>query len=280
MPAGSVSVLKMSLSTPHPSTSPSPDPLPESANPEDRPSLLRLPLEIRHLIYSNLTPLDPVSYPFPQSPITSISHRSPPRSLLLTNHQLSAEVRSYYYGVAVFRFLGMAGFSVISDDISPGSVSAVRNMRKVELMILWNLTKERLRADQSTWPYFMSRWLEDIVSFLRKEATELKVLIVSVRDVGVGGKWKKKKALLEALESLRGRVKFLVGEIVVVGGEEQEVRGRLGEYLKELNGDNPHVSHLPHLPQPQPPLSSPYNMAYRPVVESRSARKSAPQGCR
>lgn len=87
----------------------------------------------------------------------------------------------------------------------------------------------------STWPWWMMGWLDTQVNLLEEEGHELRVVVVSLRDASIEGGWELKRALLEPLDRLKGRVNFRIGEIVTVITEQDEVVEGIKAFVKELN---------------------------------------------
>ena len=73
------------------------------------------------------------------------------------------------------------------------------------------------------------------VNLLQEEGHELKEVVVSLRDASIQGGWELKRALLEPLNRLKGRVNFRIGEIVTVINKEDEVLEGIKTFVKELN---------------------------------------------
>lgn len=73
------------------------------------------------------------------------------------------------------------------------------------------------------------------VNLLQEEGHELKEVVVSLRDASIEGGWELKRALLEPLNRLKGRVNFRIGEIVTVINKEDEVLEGIKAFIKELN---------------------------------------------
>lgn len=73
------------------------------------------------------------------------------------------------------------------------------------------------------------------VNLLQEEGHELKEVVVSLRDASIEGGWELKRALLEPLNRLKGRVNFRIGEIVNVINKEDEVLEGIKAFIKELN---------------------------------------------
>ena len=201
----------------------------------DLPHLFRLPVELRYEIYAHLSAAQPICYPFRESPITSISHHPPPLSLLLTCHKLSWEALDYFHSIATFRFLALGVSRDTNSALHPTALSSLRQARRVEFMLVWNLTADRVRVHPSTWPWWMVGWLDMQVNLLQEEGHELKEVVVSLRDASIEGGWELKRALLEPLNRLKGRVNFRIGEIVNVINKEDEVLEGIKAFIKELN---------------------------------------------
>ncbi|KAF2866728.1 hypothetical protein BDV95DRAFT_583671 [Massariosphaeria phaeospora] len=199
------------------------------------PALLQLPIELRYAIYHHLCREGPICYPFPNSPITSIDSRAPPRQLLLTCRQLCDEVRSYYYGLATLRFLALGSPRMQRQDMSRGALLAIREVKKVELMLMWNMTVHRATADPASWPWWMNGWVEERAQLLKDEGHKLELVIVSLRDASVDASWDKTKRLLAPLQLLKGEVRFEVGEIITVDDVEDSIRRGMEEYITSLN---------------------------------------------
>lgn len=199
-------------------------------------AFLRLPTELRYDIYDYLSLDDPICYPFPSSPITSISHRAPPRQLLLACHKIHDEVRTHFYSRATFRLLALGSSRIKRADISPGTLVAIRRAKKVELMLMWNLTGERANANPKTWPWCMNGWLGEQVELLKDEGHQLELITISLRNASSAVPWEMKKKLIAPLRMLRGKVRFEVGEIITVQEEEEGIRKDIAKYVRKLNG--------------------------------------------
>ncbi|KAF2706895.1 hypothetical protein K504DRAFT_70015 [Pleomassaria siparia CBS 279.74] len=172
--------------------------------------LLGLPTELRYAIYDHLNLGEPVCYPFPASPITSISHGPPPGQLLVICSQIRDEIRAHYYGRVTFRLMALGSSQINRSDISAKALSVLRQAKKVELVMVWNLSPQRESADPATWPWWMTEWLHDQVRLLKEEGHKLDLVIVSLRDVSLGENWEMKKKLLAPLQVLKGRARLKV----------------------------------------------------------------------
>ncbi|KAJ4986912.1 hypothetical protein SVAN01_07590 [Stagonosporopsis vannaccii] len=205
-------------------------------------SFLRFPTELRYLIYDQLCPLIPHSHPYAQpSPIAAIDTTGPPISLLLVNHALHEEIRAYYFKRCTFRFVAQS-FSHAKNlrgNMHLGSLAIVRNMRKVEVLLL----PGTMRAGRDTQgggigQGMSAAWLEDQVGLLRDEAGALRSVTVSVRRVSWNHGWcvlEEMEALLRPLKTLMGRVEFRVGEVMGPGDIEEEMLQALGMVIEKLN---------------------------------------------
>jgi hypothetical protein len=197
-------------------------------NPQHPPHLLNLPLEIRHQIFAHLSRHSPRSYPFRfPSSISSVDQLGPPLSLVLTCRALSDQIQAYYYGKATFSFFSQA-IIPIRTRLTPPITAAVRRMRKVEFVFLWNVLPRQIN------PAHLRAWLVDHVGLLRDDAPHLHTVTVSVRGASQEHDGNFQKSLLEPLQELRGRVRFNLG-VVIAHECEDELRQELKRYLDGLN---------------------------------------------
>ncbi|KAF2131443.1 hypothetical protein P153DRAFT_394779 [Dothidotthia symphoricarpi CBS 119687] len=200
------------------------------------PPFLCLPTELRYDIYDHLSCDEPISYLFPHpSPITSIDCRGPPIQLLVTCRAIYEEIRLYYFGRATFRLFAYGSKGTRREDMAPSTFTVIRLAKKIELMMVWNITSRRAQTSIKTWPWSMNGWLEEQVDLLLDEGRNLQEVLVSVRDVSEGVKWETKVGLLWPLEKLKGRVRFTVGEITAADDEEQALNCDLARFVRELN---------------------------------------------
>ena len=208
------------------------------------PTLLTLPPELRYQIYDSLCPATPLSYPYPPpTPITAISHAKPPLPLLLLHPSLTHELRTYYFTRCTIRIVAQS-FSNASSiaNMPAASLFVVRNMRRVELLLLPGTVKAALvPPDVSLATRAMSElWLSRQAGLLREEAAALRVVVVSLRRVSWNHEWsmgEEMEGLLRPLGVLRGRgVEFRVGEVMGPAAVEGEMRRELGRVLEGLNG--------------------------------------------
>lgn len=81
-----------------------------------------------------------------------ITHCPPPAELLLASKQLNTEAKNWFYDVAILRISATNSFAHTSffeeafEQITEAAFSPVENIRKVEVMFVWDTTW--LRADQ------------------------------------------------------------------------------------------------------------------------------------
>ena len=122
------------------------------------------------------------------------------------------------------------------------SLFVVRNMRRVELLLLPGTVKAALvPPDVSLATRAMSElWLSRQAGLLREEAAALRVVVVSLRRVSWNHEWsmgEEMEGLLRPLGVLRGRgVEIRVGEVMGPAAVEGEMRRELGRVLEGLNG--------------------------------------------
>ncbi|KAF2794890.1 hypothetical protein K505DRAFT_324444 [Melanomma pulvis-pyrius CBS 109.77] len=199
-------------------------------------AFLRLPTELRYDIYEYLCLDEPVCYPFRRSPISSISHGVPPRQLLLACRKIHDEVQTHFYRRATFRLLALGSSRMERADISPGSLAAIRRAKKVELMLMWNLTDQRVLAEPRTWPWCLAGWLHEQSQLLKDEAHQLELITISLRDASSPFPWEVKELLLMPLLKLKGKARFEVGEIITVQEDGEVMKNDFVKYVGELNG--------------------------------------------
>ncbi|KAF2740010.1 hypothetical protein EJ04DRAFT_263475 [Polyplosphaeria fusca] len=202
------------------------------------PPLLRIPVELRYQIYSLLCKPDVLCYPYPNSPITTISLHAPPRALLLANRQISQEVCAHFYGLATFRLTALDAAPIKREELSVGCLKALGQAKRVELQMCWNLNGNR-RLGKRGWPWSMDGWVAEMVELLRDVGKQLLVVVVCVR-VGTRTRlpedWDIERTILEPLMGLKGRVRFEVSSGVIVHREfSDDVMRDLGGFVKELN---------------------------------------------
>ncbi|KAF2266913.1 hypothetical protein CC78DRAFT_111136 [Lojkania enalia] len=197
--------------------------------------IFRLPVELRYEIYRCLCRDEFICYPFCNSPITAINLEAPPRQLLLTCHQIYDEVRTYYYGTATFRLASIGTSQIKREDISAGTLIALGEARKVELMLMWNMNGNRKKRGPSSWPWWMNGWLEEQVALLRDVAHKLEVVAIAVRDASHYRDWEQKKPMLEPLQLLKGKIQFAVTEVIAADDIEENLRQDIEGYVRELN---------------------------------------------
>lgn len=212
--------------------------------------LLRLPPELRTLIYAHLTPPQTLSYPLgPNTAISALSHRPPPLALLLASRQLAAEAADHFYRVARFR-IALNPPAPLADPHFQrlGALPQLAKMRNLGVLLDWDLPRVPAYAAaagaggfefglEAEVPFFrqvmdrgrcadMLRLAKRLAGVLER-ARELRACAVSWTDL-VEGCWEEKAAVLGVLErGLRARgVRVVKGEVVAL--DENRV-GRLFE---------------------------------------------------
>jgi hypothetical protein len=208
-------------------------------------SLLRLPLEVRYEIYSYFCPADPVSYPFPSSPVNSITHRPPPHIILLVCRQFYEEIRTYYYDVATFKFQasGLAlGFLLPLVDRNRNSLTSLRAIhqaKNVEVILVWNAADYSTVSTRglSNQSQILNEWLSGMTDLFEAEGHMLECVTISITEISTSTRWDDITAMLEPLSRLNGKVRFKLGKLIVIDGLEDEIRHTLEEYIKDLNNE-------------------------------------------
>ncbi|OJD37794.1 phosphatidylinositol phospholipase c protein [Diplodia corticola] len=209
--------------------------------------LLRLPLELRTLIYSHLTPAQPLSYPLgPNTAITALSHRPPPRALLLTCRVLACEALDHFYRVARFRVMLNPPAPLADPHFQRlAHLPQLRRIRNLGVLLDWDFPKVPSYARgagaegfefgmEAEVPFFrqvmdrgrcadMLRLTKRLVGVLGA-ARELRTVCVSWTDL-VEGCWEEKKAVLDVMVGgvkAKG-VKVVRGDVVALD-EDSAVR--------------------------------------------------------
>lgn len=277
MPSTSSSTKSSSLSTPNPSftpfsypsppssTSPPPPPqkgphddvdAPPSSSSSSSPPcspLLRLPPELRSLIYAHLTPAATLSYPLgPNTAISALSHRPPPLALLLTSRTLAAEALDHFYRTACFRVMLNPPAPLADPHFQRlAALPQLRRVRNLGVLLDWDSPRAAQAAPPSgvvggfdggplgleeygveaegeaEVPYFRSvmdrgkvadmlRLAKRVVGVLGG-AGELRRVVVSWTDL-VDGCWEGKRAVLEVLRRGLGErgVRVVRGHVVAL----------------------------------------------------------------
>lgn len=122
----------------------------------------------------------------------------------------------------------------------PGSLAIVRQMRKVEVLLLPGTMRALASEEEGDVRTrgMSAAWLGDQVGLLRDEARELRSVTVSMRRVSWNHGWSMREemgALLRPLEVLKGRVEFRVGEVGGPAAVEGEMLEVLGVVVKAMN---------------------------------------------
>jgi hypothetical protein len=199
------------------------------------PSLLTLPRELRFNIYSYLCGREAISYPFHHSPITSITHTPPPVALYLTCRALAAEIQSYFYSLATLRFVSLPTQWNHPPEHYEACLRALRYAKRVEIVLIWEVKVHHVNAGVAKLPWSMRGFLEQTVNLLLKEATNLELVILSVRDASdreVG--WDFKKGMLTPINGMARKARIALGHVTAEEEREDELKGGLGEYMGEL----------------------------------------------
>lgn len=80
------------------------------------PAILRLPLEIRQLIYAELLAIENVSHPLPSVGITSVDRRPPSAALLNIHHVITDEILDYFYSISTWKLVFSHAFNFFRVD--------------------------------------------------------------------------------------------------------------------------------------------------------------------
>ncbi|KAF1840963.1 uncharacterized protein K460DRAFT_359503 [Cucurbitaria berberidis CBS 394.84] len=196
---------------------------------------LGLPRELRYEIYEYLCGTEPRSYPFKAPPIASFDQTPPPTNLQLTCRYIYEEIRTYFHGRVTLRFVTRSFSQETRNHIHSLALTAIRQAKKVELVLVWDIPLGLVETEWGKWPWAMNGWLDEQVSLLLDEGKNLESVVVSIRDVSENVDWEKKTMILKPLSKLKARVRFQSGEITAADREEEALRGHLGKYLRDLN---------------------------------------------
>ncbi|KAF1931053.1 uncharacterized protein M421DRAFT_365365 [Didymella exigua CBS 183.55] len=213
-------------------------------DPSTASPFLRLPLELHYAIYNHLCSPEPRGYPT-RAPTTitaaSCSFSISPPSLLLTNRHFLNEVSTYYFTRCIFRFVAQSFRALNADKnyISAVSLHIVRNMRRVELLLLPG-TMKAIPSDP--WPSIMVKGmsperLNEQVHLLKNKAKRLRTVVGSIRRVSWDHAWsmREMETLLKPLEGLKEKMEFKVGEVSGPSAIEGSMRIELVAVLGQLN---------------------------------------------
>ncbi|KAK5168448.1 uncharacterized protein LTR77_007018 [Saxophila tyrrhenica] len=209
------------------------------------PTLLTLPLELRHVIYSFFIHPQPISHPIPSVGITSVSHYPPPLSLLLVNSQITSEVRDYFYATATWKLIFSHAFNFFRVDPDLRGLEhwpGLRRLRKVEVVFYcdillfdpWDGGSRFSGHNSSSRPSGKKRIEEEVGRKAKRavdvllRADDLRLVIVSWIDTTAlplaeweGGH----AAMLDPLSRLVAKADFKVGSVIMGRGTAAEVDG-------------------------------------------------------
>lgn len=195
---------------------------------------LTLPLEIRYSIYSHLCSTEPISYPWKFSPISSVDSRPPPLALQITCRNLFAEIQSYFYGRATLRFVNPAAQPLFSGQHRDAWRKAIRLTKKIEIMLIWNITLEQAESNHRSWS--VNVFLSGIVELLLEQGENLGLVTLCIRDACEKEvDWSFKRKILAPLADLPPAVRFAVGEVTAADEEEDRLKQLLQDHVQELN---------------------------------------------
>lgn len=201
-------------------------------------SLLSLPTELRHEIYSHLiSAIGVYSRSRHHFLVNYLSHKPPPSALQCACRFLYNDTMVYFYTIAtVISVACIAPETTPSYSFSIYDLRAIRRARKVEISIYWEKHTKTRELD----PWNRSTYMETLVGWLEEEAHELDQLTVGMVDSHwVGPEWHVREVALAPLRLLRGRARFVVVRQIYRG--EEPTRTELQEYLMELNESEPGV---------------------------------------
>ncbi|KAH7130700.1 hypothetical protein B0J11DRAFT_523860 [Dendryphion nanum] len=199
-------------------------------DPPQTSGFLRIPVELRHCIYGYLIRDTPVDYPFKNTLIYRISHKAPPRQLLLTSHQIREEVLMHYYGSVTLSIFHFGSSRPAREDLNHNTLTALRRATKVQLLLFWILTEEEAEALPST----LLWGLEDRTLLLRDDAPKLN-LVTIILSFSNTSSWREREFLLKPLQILKGKVKFVLGHNSLKKLNDIDTWVEMQRYIKALN---------------------------------------------
>ncbi|CZT16739.1 uncharacterized protein RCC_02574 [Ramularia collo-cygni] len=191
------------------------------------PPIFRVPVEIRHLVYSYLLPCQPVSHPLPSVGITSVSHRPPSGALLKIHPIITEEILDYFYSISTWKLVFSHAFNFfrIDPDLRRLEQSPIlKSIRKVEMVYFCDMLLVK------SYPSF---GVESFCAEIEKraaraievlsEATMLRSVTVSFIDGTGTGHFDTKAAILAPLRRLcedKPCIGLRMGQIIGPDGDD------------------------------------------------------------
>jgi hypothetical protein len=207
--------------------------------------ILRLPLELRQLIYSHLLPQKLTSHPLPGVGFTQVSHPPPTSSLLNIHPQLTDEILDYFYTISTWTLIFSHAFNFfrIDPDLRGLERSYVlRRIRRLDCIVFCDVLL--LRAGTS-------EGLESFCAALRRRVKRAADVLMSAENLhSVTISWldstsyegdvalEAKARILTPMRRLKAKgtsVQFRVGR--VHGIEPEGERERFVELMQEVLGE-------------------------------------------
>lgn len=200
-------------------------------------SLLTLPAELRHEIYSHLIPLESNYWLFRDGFITKLSHKPPPNALLRVCRFLNNDALAYYYSIATIRITPSAHGHVWQYSLY--DIPDIRRVSKVEVEMKWwgDGAFERPEDDIWVWLYHKAHKLEAL-RMLNKEAHCLRQVVVTVYwhnkpDL----EWELVQERLDELRELKSGVVLVAGKVTRRGSRDEGMQKKLEEFVRKLNAE-------------------------------------------
>lgn len=205
-------------------------------------SLLTLPTELRHEIYSYLAPRKSGHYLFGQNTnVVCVSHEPPPTALQRACRFLNHDFNAYFYPIVTIQ-ISPSG----SDPFTAQELSVIRRTWNVGFKILWmGISKCWIRPTLEEWKEERrvdKDWDLKTLRMLNIEAEGLKKLLVSVvtfrcDEANLDRNFIQER--LEELKEVKGGVVFVVGEVKCWNGVSvhMSTQKTLEDYVKKLNAE-------------------------------------------
>jgi hypothetical protein len=222
---------------------PKSSPTPKSIQPI--PGILRLPLELRQLIYAHLLDKKLTSHPLPGVGFTQVSHPPPSSALLNIHPQLTDEILDYFYTISIWTLIFSHAFNFfrIDPDLRGLERSYVlKRVRKIECIVFCDvlLLKAGTSEGLDSFCAQIRRRVKRAADVLA-QAEELRSVTISWLDsTTYAGEMalESKARILSPLRRLKAKpvpVRFSIGRIH--GIQDEAEQKKFGSCMLEVLGE-------------------------------------------